>query len=333
MYTHTHTHTHTHYMGLPWWLSSKESTCNSGAARDAGSIPGLGRSLEEGMATHSSILAWRIPWTEEPGGLQSIRSQRVRHDWSDLARTQTYIIYTYIHICHSFSNQPSLHGHLSCFYEHLSCLLCLWVRFCYRKSPSTGITSRSEDVVANQACGLEPRRSASCTLCIWVRQRVCPPVTQRTRQEMTHPRGEGTWAELLTCTPSYTLLPLKSLEAVWCWSVTGSRSRAVPIAVVGVQVPGTAGASACCHTLLAPAVTPVVALHEGLAGVGHARCGDHGSVLALPTCLLWDLGSHALHVMIKLETLWVPGVGDSKVFPALMCVWARTGVSVCVGSL
>ena len=37
-------------------------------------------SLEEGMATHSSILAWRIPWTEEPGGLQSMGSQRVRHD-------------------------------------------------------------------------------------------------------------------------------------------------------------------------------------------------------------------------------------------------------------
>ena len=36
--------------------------------------------LEEGMATHSSILAWRIPWTEEPGGLQSKGSQRVRHD-------------------------------------------------------------------------------------------------------------------------------------------------------------------------------------------------------------------------------------------------------------
>ena len=35
---------------------------------------------EEGMATHSSILAWRIPWTEEPGRLQSMGSQRVRHD-------------------------------------------------------------------------------------------------------------------------------------------------------------------------------------------------------------------------------------------------------------
>ena len=36
--------------------------------------------LEKGMATHSSILAWRIPWTEEPGGLQSMESYRVRHD-------------------------------------------------------------------------------------------------------------------------------------------------------------------------------------------------------------------------------------------------------------
>ena len=36
--------------------------------------------LEEGMATHSSIPAWRIPWTEEPGGQQSIGSQRIRHD-------------------------------------------------------------------------------------------------------------------------------------------------------------------------------------------------------------------------------------------------------------
>ena len=41
--------------------------------------------VEEGMATHSSILACRIPWTEEPGGLQSLGSQRVRHDGSDLA--------------------------------------------------------------------------------------------------------------------------------------------------------------------------------------------------------------------------------------------------------
>ena len=45
-------------------------------------VPSLGWEdpLEESMATHSSILAWRIPWTEEPGGLQSMGSQRVGHD-------------------------------------------------------------------------------------------------------------------------------------------------------------------------------------------------------------------------------------------------------------
>ena len=41
--------------------------------------------LQEGMATHSSILAWRITWTEEPGGLQSTRLQGVRHDWAAIA--------------------------------------------------------------------------------------------------------------------------------------------------------------------------------------------------------------------------------------------------------
>ena len=43
------------------------------------------------MATHSSIVAWRIPWTEEPGGLQSIVLQRVIHNYSDLACTHTNI--------------------------------------------------------------------------------------------------------------------------------------------------------------------------------------------------------------------------------------------------
>jgi len=62
--------------GLSWWLSGKESACNTGTARDEGSIPGSGRSPGgESMATHSSVLAWRISRTEEPD-----RSQRVRHD-------------------------------------------------------------------------------------------------------------------------------------------------------------------------------------------------------------------------------------------------------------
>ena len=106
-------------LGFLGGSAGKESTCNAG---DPSSVPGSGSSagegigyplqcswaslvaqmvknppamqetwvwslgwedlLEEGMATHSSILAWRIPWTEEPGRLESMGLQRVRHDWA-----------------------------------------------------------------------------------------------------------------------------------------------------------------------------------------------------------------------------------------------------------
>ena len=55
----------------------KQSACN---AEDLASIPGWEDPLEKGMTTHSSVLVWRTLWTEEPGGLQSMGSQRVRHD-------------------------------------------------------------------------------------------------------------------------------------------------------------------------------------------------------------------------------------------------------------
>ena len=64
-------------MRLSWWLNSKESTCNAG---NSVLIPGLGRFPWRRMAIHSSIFAWEIPWTEEPGRLQSMESQRVRYD-------------------------------------------------------------------------------------------------------------------------------------------------------------------------------------------------------------------------------------------------------------
>ena len=69
---------------LPWCggSDSKESACNAG---DPGSIPGWGDSLEKGMATHSSILACRIPGMGEPGGLPSLGLHRVGHDCCDLA--------------------------------------------------------------------------------------------------------------------------------------------------------------------------------------------------------------------------------------------------------
>ena len=58
------------------------------------------------MATHSSILAWEIPWTEKPGGLQSMGSQRVRHDL--VTKQQQYsMVYMY----HNFLTHSSINGH------------------------------------------------------------------------------------------------------------------------------------------------------------------------------------------------------------------------------
>ena len=67
-------------MGFPGGTSGKDPAANAGDMREAGSIPGREDPLEEGKATHSSILAWKIPWTEKPGGLQSVRLQRVGRD-------------------------------------------------------------------------------------------------------------------------------------------------------------------------------------------------------------------------------------------------------------
>ena len=75
-----------HRMGFPGSSDGKASAYSVG---DLGSIPGSGRSLEKfpspgmaGMATHSSIHVWKIPWTKEPGGLQSMGLQRVGHEWA-----------------------------------------------------------------------------------------------------------------------------------------------------------------------------------------------------------------------------------------------------------
>ena len=64
------------FKGLPTCAVVKNLPAN---AQDAASILGPKDALEEEMATHSSILAWRIPWTEEPGGLLFMGLQRVRH--------------------------------------------------------------------------------------------------------------------------------------------------------------------------------------------------------------------------------------------------------------
>ena len=70
---------------MPWRASQvalvvKNSPPGAGDVRDVGLIMGGEDPLEEGTATHSSTLIWRIPWTEEPGELQAVGSQRVGYD-------------------------------------------------------------------------------------------------------------------------------------------------------------------------------------------------------------------------------------------------------------
>ena len=72
---------------LPWGLSGKESACN---ARDPILIPGSGRHLGGGHGNPLQCSCLENPWTEEPGGLQFMGLQRVRHDWSNWACTQTF---------------------------------------------------------------------------------------------------------------------------------------------------------------------------------------------------------------------------------------------------
>ena len=72
-----------HFRETCWlsrWCSVKNPPASAGDARDVGPIPGSGKSLEKEMATYSVILAGKILWREETGGLQSIESQRVRHN-------------------------------------------------------------------------------------------------------------------------------------------------------------------------------------------------------------------------------------------------------------
>ena len=73
--------------GFSGGSTSKESACNAG---DLGSIPESGRSPGEGNGYHSSIVAWKIPWMEEPCGLQFMGSQRAGHDW---ATNTSYLFY------------------------------------------------------------------------------------------------------------------------------------------------------------------------------------------------------------------------------------------------
>ena len=80
--------------------------------------------LENGMATHSSILAWRIPWADEPGGLQSMGSQRVRHYWE--TNTFTSLSRFMFHILHLSVSHSALSNSLWPHGLYPARLLCSW---------------------------------------------------------------------------------------------------------------------------------------------------------------------------------------------------------------
>ena len=93
----------------------KASACNAG---ELGSIPGSGRSPEEGngFPLQYSILAWRIPWTEDPGGLQSMRLQRIRQDWVTFTFFHNNSMFSFLRNCQNVF-------HISCtiLYSHQHC--------------------------------------------------------------------------------------------------------------------------------------------------------------------------------------------------------------------
>ena len=120
-------------------LVVKNPSANGGDVRDAGLIPGSGRSLEKGMTTHSSILAWRIPWIEEPGRHQSLGLKRIGHEWSHWPCTHVLIdkirhkqnvgpiVFEEVDPDLEFTKRPTSSSHLAC---HMKCNFLLMVSFC-----------------------------------------------------------------------------------------------------------------------------------------------------------------------------------------------------------
>ena len=89
-------------LGFTGGSDGKESACNVG---DPGSTLGQEDPLKKKMLTHSSILAWRFPGTEEPGGLQSTGPQRVGHDWVTNTHTHTHT-HTHTLLVSSYPSPP-----------------------------------------------------------------------------------------------------------------------------------------------------------------------------------------------------------------------------------
>ena len=140
------------FIGLHRWLSGKESTCNAG---DLSSFPGSGNPLEKGMATHSSILTWRIPWREGHGRLQSMGLQRAGHDLATNAFTSLFniqfiddtVIYLTIALWMEAWLFPDFNGSMAFHFINLSQFIkLLWIDI------QTALPSLLQGVLAPYSC-------------------------------------------------------------------------------------------------------------------------------------------------------------------------------------
>ena len=95
------------WWGLPTGCGGEEPTCQRRRHKRRGSVPGSGRSPGAGNGTQSSVLAWEVPWTEEPGGLQSTGLQRAGHDWAQM-HTWPSSLFPASHICSSAATDSTV---------------------------------------------------------------------------------------------------------------------------------------------------------------------------------------------------------------------------------
>ena len=125
---------YTYTWGFPGGTVVENPPVNAGDTGDVGSVPGMGSPLEEEVVTHSSILAWKIPWTEEPGGLHSMGLQRVIHIHMHIhTHTYTHIykcIHTHIHMHAHIHIHMNTHAHTYTYiytymHIHIGCLYIL----------------------------------------------------------------------------------------------------------------------------------------------------------------------------------------------------------------
>ena len=156
------------YINIDWASLVAQMVKNPPAMREtwAQSL-GWEDPLEESMATHSSILAWRIPWTEEPDGLQSMESQRVRHSWvtkhtllliiynnNFMYNIQYYIHYTFYYILYFvycmlymqiYTMQLFIYNNINIYNQKIKDILrCCWRNINVTKIEHSGCSMKKE---------------------------------------------------------------------------------------------------------------------------------------------------------------------------------------------